>query len=94
MLTSYDVLEYHIVMVSDKDLYKMLSGGSTMRETMEQPEWYWVVYSKDNPESDSVWYIGGTSINKTILPEMEAIYQPITEDDKKYIQSFKEEFLR
>jgi hypothetical protein len=94
LLMSVENSGYYVIMPSDQEIYKMLSGQIPMRNLFIDAEWYWLVYGKDKPENDSVWFIGGKSINKFVLPDLDAIYEPNTEENKKYVEDFKEEFLK
>lgn len=94
ILVSNDLSSYYVTMPSDEKIYEMLVGKTPMRDIYVYAEWYWMVFSKDKPQNDSVWYISGNSINKAVLPQLNAVYKPVTEEDKKYIQNFKKEFLK
>ena len=93
LLMSLDNLGYYVIMPSDEEIHKMLSGQVPMRDLFVNAEWYWLVYCKDEPKDDSVWYISGKNMNKFVLPDIDEFYEANSDEHREYIQDFEKEFL-
>lgn len=86
-------LEYVIVNVSLKNLWKMLTQKLTMRETLLNCESFWSVKAGEEISKDIVCLKGISDIDCDTLPLEGAMYEQINEDDSIYVNRISSEFL-
>lgn len=93
LCTDVNDLEYVIVNVSKKNLWKMLTKKLTMRETLLNCESFWSVKAGEEISDDIVDLKRIADIDCDILPIEGAMYEQINEDDLIYVDRISSEFL-
>lgn len=85
MCEDIDSLKYMIVNQSIIVIYKMLNQEISMRAALLYCDNFWEVESGNTIDEDEVTFKNYKEINLNILPEEDAMYKPLNEDDNTYI---------
>ena len=89
-----DELNYIVVKLSLEDTYNLLHGNITMRKAiLKQPE-YWDIVSGEEISLDTVEKKNINTIKMDLLPEEGACFEILTNQIKKFVQNFDNEFFK
>lgn len=94
LCTDIDDLQYVIVNVSKKNLWKMLTKNITMREALLDCKSFWSVKTGEEISSDIVEFKNIADIDYDVLPVDGAMYEEINEDDSIYVDRITSEYLK
>ena len=93
LCTDIEQLSYILVKVSRADLYEMLQGHITMRNIILKQKYYYAIESGDDIASDVVTHKPIGEINKSILPDEGASFEPLTDELCDYVDTKSLEIL-
>lgn len=93
LCTDIDALEYVIVGVNKKCLWRMLTKSITMREALLSSDVFWSVKAGDEIYSDAVELLKVSNMDYDILPDEGAVYEEMSEEDKAYVDRITCEYL-
>jgi len=85
-----DRLNYIVEKVSIFDIYDLLNGNVTMRESIVKHPNYWMVESGDSIDKDVVECYDIKTINVGVLPESGAYFQVLTQSIENYKKEIEE----
>lgn len=88
LCTDIEELSYIVVNLSDVDLYSLLHGKLSMRETFTKQKCYWEIRSDEQIELDSVICKPMEEIDCSILPEEGACFEILTDEIALYVKRF------
>lgn len=87
-----DKLNYVVTELSIKDVFDLLHGIIPMRNAITQKETYWYIESQEDIKSDTVEKRQMYTLDITILPQVNAYFEILTQDMEKYVQQFDDLF--
>ena len=94
LCTDIEELNYIVVKLSLEDTYNLLHGNITMRKAiLKQPE-YWDIVSGEEISLDTVEKKNINTIKMDLLPEEGAYFEILTNQIKKFVQNFDNEFFK
>ena len=94
LCTDIEELNYIVVKLSLEDTYNLLHGNITMRKAiLKQPE-YWDIVSGEEISLDTVEKKNINTIKMDLLPEEGACFEILTNQIKKFVQNFDNEFFK
>lgn len=93
LCTDLEELSYIVEKLSSVDVYKLLHGKSTMRDTLLSHEEYWEIISGEEISLDKVIKRTIDCMDRSVLPEENAYFQILTEEARLYVEAFDKEYL-
>lgn len=93
LCTDIDGLNYIIVKLSMSDVYELLRGGESIRNTVLKQEEYWNVISGEEISLDKVGKLSISELDVSLLPKEDVYFEIVTEKLKNYVKKFDTEYL-
>ena len=93
LCTNVDDFNYIIVDIEFSVLYKMLKQQISMKNAMISAEYFWNIKSGDNVFDDIVKKFSIKNIDNDVLPLEDALYEPVTKQDKLYVENIESKYL-
>lgn len=93
LCSDIEELCYFVVKVSELDIYNLLHGNLTMRDSIIKQSYYWEIVSADEMENDRVELKCIDDLDLSVLPEEGAYFSILTEEISKYVTEFDTRFL-
>ena len=92
LCTEVEQLCYIVVGLSDADVYSLLHGNVTMRESITKQRKYWEIISGEQIESDIAVDRLMEEIDGFVLPEEGAYFEVLTDEIASYVKKFDASF--
>ena len=93
LCTDVDDFNYIIVDIKFSVLYEMLKQQISMKNAIISAKYFWNVQSGDNIFDDIVKKSSIKNIDNEVLPLEDAFYEPVTEQDKLYVENIESKYL-
>lgn len=93
LCTDLDELNYIIVRLSMNDLYELLHGEGSIRNTILKQNEYWNVVSGEEIPLDKVEELSIPELDVSLLPKEDVYFEIVTEKLKNYVKKFDTEYL-
>ena len=89
LCTDIEQLSYILVKVSRADLYGMLQGQIAIRDAILKQTHYYEIESGNDVASDVVIHKSISDITKSLLPDEDAFFEPLTDELREYVEVLK-----
>ena len=86
-------LQYVVTKLSLLDVYDLLHGGISMRDSILKQKMYWWIRSGEDIYLDEVMEHEMKDLDDSLLPEEGAYFEILTEKMKKFIKKFDEKIF-
>ena len=93
LCTDLENLDYILVKVSNADLYQMLIGTISMRDTFLRQAEYFIIHTGEKINEDIVICQPINMIEEADLPDIGAYFNAITQEQSDYVSNKKFEFF-
>lgn len=93
LCTDIDELNYIIVKLSMNDVYKLLHGEESIRDTILKQEGYWNVISGEEISLDKVEKLSISKLGSSLLPKENVYFEIVTEKLKNYVKKFDTQYF-
>ena len=93
LCSDIDELKYYVIRISAKDIFNLLHGKTSMRNTFLSQKAYWEIESGEDPTQDAVLKKSIEEINQKLLPDENAYYEILSPEIAEYVKNFDVKFL-
>lgn len=93
LCTDIDELNYIIVKLSMNDVYGLLHGGESMRNTILKQNEYWNVISGEEIPLDKVEKLSISELDVGLLPKENVYFEIVSTKLENYVKKFDTEYF-
>mgnify|MGYP003092129524 CR=1 FL=1 len=93
LCTDIDELNYIIVKLSMNDLYELLHGEESIRNTILKQNEYWNVISGKEISLDKVEELSITKLDVSLLPKEDVYFEIVSMKLENYVKKFDTEYF-
>lgn len=88
-----DELNYIIVKLSMNDVYKLLHGEESIRDTVLKQEEYWSVISGEEIPLDKVEKLSISKLGSSLLPKEDVYFEIVSTKLENYVKKFDTQYF-
>lgn len=93
LCTDIDELNYIIVRLSMNDLYELLHGEGSIRNTILKQNEYWNVISGGEIPLDRVEKLGISELDSSLLPKEDVYFEIVSTKLENYVKKFDTQYF-
>ena len=93
LCTDIDELNYIIVRLSMNDLYELLHGEGSIRNTILKQNEYWNVISGEEISLDKVEKLSISKLGSSLLPKEDVYFEIVSTKLENYVKKFDTQYF-
>lgn len=93
LCTDIDELNYIIVRLSMNDLYELLHGEGSIRNTILKQNEYWNVISGEGISLDKVEKLSISKLSSSLLPKEDVYFEIVSTKLENYVKKFDTQYF-